>query len=123
MRLGELRQAWPQARPRLASLPANQPAPAALWLLPPTLARQWGGAQCGPATQPLGWLLPSLLSSLLRDVTHCGPAVRAACGPPLLQWSQAKQFFVDNFLEHAKHVGLEDAVCLHLVKESRWGGA
>lgn len=59
-----------------------------------------------------------------------GPATRCACrasraSAPCcavrLQWSQAKQFFVDNFLEHAKQVGLEDAVCLHLVKESRLG--
>lgn len=35
------------------------------------------------------------------------------------QWQQAKQFFVDNFLEHAKALGLEDSCWLHLVKESR----
>jgi structural maintenance of chromosome 2 len=34
-------------------------------------------------------------------------------------WQQAKQFFVDNFLEHAKAEGLEDSCWLHLVKESR----
>lgn len=37
----------------------------------------------------------------------------------VLQWQQAKQFFVDNFLEHAKEEGLEDCCWLHLVKESR----
>lgn len=36
-----------------------------------------------------------------------------------LLWQQAKQFFVDNFLEHAKGCGLEDSVYLHLVKERR----
>jgi len=36
-----------------------------------------------------------------------------------LQWQQAKSFFVDNFLEHAKAEGLEDCCWLHLVKESR----
>ncbi|KAI7843254.1 hypothetical protein COHA_003088 [Chlorella ohadii] len=34
-------------------------------------------------------------------------------------WQQAKSFFVDNFLEHAKAEGLEDCCWLHLVKESR----
>ncbi|PSC75094.1 adenine nucleotide alpha hydrolase [Micractinium conductrix] len=36
-----------------------------------------------------------------------------------LLWNNAKQFFLDNFVEPAKERGLEDAVTLHLVKESR----
>lgn len=36
-----------------------------------------------------------------------------------LLWKNTKQFFVDNFLDHAKQQGLQDSVWLHLVKESR----
>ncbi|KAL4447495.1 hypothetical protein ABPG75_004714 [Micractinium tetrahymenae] len=78
-----------------------------------------------------------VLSNLLRPqdelhLLHVVPDVFTSpasgsiyyCSSPDLEtermlWSQAKQFFVDNFLEHAKQVGLEDTVCLHLVKESR----
>lgn len=86
-----------------------RPACEADW--PPCKHGLWGGqggcvGMIRGAAQPAGALTPS--------------ARLAPAAPAALQWSQAKQFFVDNFLEHAKRVGLEDAVCLHLVKESRW---
>lgn len=36
-----------------------------------------------------------------------------------VQWQEAKQYFADHFLDHAKASGLEDSVWLHLVKERR----
>ncbi|KAI3429280.1 hypothetical protein D9Q98_005376 [Chlorella vulgaris] len=36
-----------------------------------------------------------------------------------LLWQEAKQYFADHFLDHAKASGLEDSVWLHLVKERR----